>query len=64
MLCFQGEYIFNEGILWNSNTDNVNIFSKIGIGTSIANEELCIDGTSIIENFNTNSRIIMVILIY
>tara|TARA_B100001564_G_scaffold6617_1_gene5669 strand:+ start:1251 stop:3956 length:2706 start_codon:yes stop_codon:yes gene_type:complete len=52
-----GEYIFNEGILWNSNTDNVNIFSKIGIGTSIANEELCIDGTSIIENINTNSRI-------
>ena len=53
-----GQYIFNEGILWNSNTQNVNIFSNIGIGTSIAQSELSIHGSSIIENLNISNIII------
>lgn len=53
-----GQYIFNEGILWNSNTDNINIFSNIGIGTSIAQSTLSIHGSSIIENLNISNIII------
>ena len=54
-----GQYIFNEGVLWNSNTDNINIFSNIGIGTSIAQSTLSIHGSSIIENLNIQKTLIL-----